>query len=582
MCSRHLGPLYISMGAALNRARRLRTSYRPMGEYESLYPNFETLFRLRFDAAKQAAQSNSELVPMLVYNLIPPSVIRSFAVAIDPFWKFRLGGTRVSGTTRTRKRTVRSVLSDRSLTTGRILRGDNLGIYTIGSPQHPICTSYTSSSNFSSQGSTPRPRGVPDLLQETKDSTGRTRVPNGSRHNEFSSQKISKWHSPPRRTSYGSTQTSIAFIPACGSSEKIVTQDIRYSEDVGDAATLSDSTIQAIFATEKAILQAELPDMALKLMPKALPDRREYTLFRNLVELRDLPRSIATFRNTMADLVRVFKELPPGLGSKVFSLTTPLRNIPAEYVSYNFGWKQLDKDLKDLLHAPERITKRVNYLLQRKVRPTTFRAKSIRTLDGGTGPNFDYNIHQGENFFEPGAQSLSTLVLRTAEFRVAINAIFDFPTLAVPELQKQELLRRLGVNPTPTDFYNLVPWTWLVDWFTGLGNYVEAIDAINSDRSTINMGFITGVLTSEYTCSLKSKTTRTDGYVYSPPVGTSGGTRVTVSDNLHFSKLEVTTQIRKELSSAFDVVPLLAGGTLSPYQQSILGALIAMRSRNLR
>jgi hypothetical protein len=582
MCLRHLGPLYISMGAALSRARRLRTSYRPPGEYYSLYPNYETLFRLRFDAAKQAAQKRGEVIPSLVYNLIPASVIRSFAVAIDPFWKFRLGATRVSGTTRTRKRTIRSVLSDRSLVTGRILRGDNFGIYTIGSPQHPICTSYTSSSDFSSSGTSARPRGVPDYLKETKDSTGRTRTPLGSRHNEFFSQSISKWHSPGRRTQYGSTQTSIAFIPACGSSEKNVTKDIRYSQDVGDAATLSDSTIQAIFATEKGILESEMPDRALKLLPKALPDRREYTLFRNLVELRDLPRGIATLRATVGDLVKLFKELPPGLADKVFSLTTPLRNIPSEYVSYNFGWKQLDKDLKDLLKAPERITKKVNYLLQRKARPTTFRAKSIVTLDGGTGPSFDYNVHQGENWWESGAQSVSTLVTRTAEFRVAINAIFDFPTLAVPELQQKELLRRFGVSPTPTDIYNLIPWTWLVDWFTGLGNYIEAIDAINSDRSTINMGFITGVLTSDYTCSLSSKTTMTDGYVYSPPVGTSGGTRVTTSNNLHTSILQVKTQIRKELSSAYDVVPLLAGGTLSPYQQSILGALIAMRSRNLR
>jgi hypothetical protein len=357
---------------------------------------------------------------------------------------------------------------------------------------------------------------------------------------------------------------------------------MRHCEDVGDAATLSSSTIQTIFETERDILTSEMPGQAVKLMPKALPDRREYTLFRNVVELKDLPRGVATLRHTVGDLVQLFKSLPPGLAAKVFSLTTPLRNIPAEFVSYNFGWKQLDRDLKDLLKVPERITKRVNYLLSRKARPTTFRAATNYSLPDGTGPSFDYNVHDGENWWEAGAASQTTTVSRQLQFRVAINAIFDFPTLAVPELQQRELLRRLGVTPTPTDIYNLIPWTWLIDWFTGLGNYIQAVDAINSDRSTINMGFITGVLTSKFQCHHESKTTVVDGWVYSPPVGTPGAQNTTVSVNRHTSIMEVKTQIRKELSSAYGVVPLLAGGTLTAYQTAILGSLIAMRSGGLR
>lgn len=552
--------------------------------YYSSYPSYETLFRLRFDEAKKAASRGREVIPKLVFNLVNPSFLMPMALAIDPFWKFRVGATRISSTTRTRKRKITSVLSDRSLNTGRSLYSTTDGIHTIGSPLIPICTTYSSTFDLSYlfNSTEVRPKAVPSYYQETKDSTGRTRIPVGSRHNEFLSQKIVSFHSPPRRTRFGSTQTSIAFIPHCGASEKLYSVDMRHSEDVGDAATLSESTIQAIFELERSKLEAEMPGMALKLMPKALPDRREYTLYRNLVELRDLPRGIQTLKNTMGDLVEIYKKLPPGLAEKVFSLTTPLRNVPAEYVSYNFGWKQLYRELVGLLPSVDKITRRVNYLIKRKLKPTTFRASSQRTLDGSEGPSFDYNTHLGENWWESGAASQSTRVDRTAEFRVSLNAIFDFPTLSVPEFQREEFVRRFGLNPRPVDTYNLIPWTWLVDWFTGLGTYVEAIDAINSDRSTINFGFITGVLTSKYTCSRESKTTVVDGWVYSPPVGTPGGTNTTVSYNRHTSLLEVRTQIRKELSSAYDVTPILAGGTLTPYQQSILGSLVAMRSGLLR
>lgn len=45
------------------------------------------------------------------------------------------------------------------------------------------------------------------------------------------------------------------------------------------------------------------------------------------------------------------------------------------------------------------------------------------------------------------------------------------------------MLRRImGSRVTPDTIYNLMPWTWLVDYFTDLGQFVQAISPGVADR----------------------------------------------------------------------------------------------------
>lgn len=161
------------------------------------------------------------------------------------------------------------------------------------------------------------------------------------------------------------------------------------------------------------------------------------------------------------------------------------------------------------------------------------------------------------------------------ELRLLVSCIFSFPEVGVPALRRELLLRKWGAVPNLVDVYNLVPWTWLIDWFTGLGNYINLIDVINTNTSIINYGMITAVGRGTVRTHFRSY------YDNSKTVAITGFPTVTTYDrvtNNHESVLSFKTQIRKDLTRSFGVPTTLEPGTLSPYQQSIIGAIVTQRS----
>lgn len=161
--------------------------------------------------------------------------------------------------------------------------------------------------------------------------------------------------------------------------------------------------------------------------------------------------------------------------------------------------------------------------------------------------------------------------------RLVVNATFDFPPINSPSFRFNDYLDRLGVRPRVTDVYNLVPWTWLVDWFTGLGNYVELIDNINHDPSLINWGMITCHTEGKLITDWRSKSDISHSF----SVFNQGSQNVTeVRDNPHTSVLNYECQTRSDVAGILDVKLTSVPSSLTAYQKSILGALLAQRVQN--
>jgi hypothetical protein len=321
-------------------------------------------------------------------------------------------------------------------------------------------------------------------------------------------------------------------------------------------------------------ISANMQKTALSLLPKTVPEARRYSLFRNIVELKDIPLGIRTLYNTLSDLVAVARSLGPERSRLVFNLTANIQNIPKEYVSYNFGWKQLYNDIVGLLALPEKLTKEVNFLIGRDGIPTTFRSKKKLLLPSVSLQPFSYDM----SLNEIGPVTNGTH-FKELEYRLVVNAIFDFPKALIPKLREELISRKIGLNPTPTDVYNLIPWSWLVDWFTGLGNYIECIDAVNTDRSTFNYGFITGVLTGrvESLRSAKYKSSYSVQYVPNAPQIQESFSTSSVQ-----SVVSYRATVRKSLGSLSGVKLTSDVSTLSTYQSSILGSILLSRIKKTR
>lgn len=550
----------------VEKNRRFHTN---LGENPSDPLDPDKLYQERYAKAKATATG----VGKLVFAFIPFSIIRSFALAIDPLKKFKMIPSKYTPVNRTRIRTVASVLDIRKYTLKRSRQYFQSYIWaTQGGPpgffcySPPILRGDLSKVVVIRDDILPRQEAV---TTTTKDTTSRTR-PAGSDFGEFEtfSYKITsptldyRYYQSRRNTLTMSCNNQIDWV-----------DDYFYTSNTGPGAVLSKTSLENLRTSEISELETIMQKRALGLLARTVPMSRRYSAFRNVVELKDLPHSILQLKRTIEAFDRsiMFHSLSTRFDIRKFINQKGHRNIPKEYLSYHFGWRQIIDDVMDLLTKPIRAANEVNRLMRRSGKPTTFRSFSKIAGKTTDTPGFDYDHPAIETFDISNKTSHS----RQHELRCVVNATFDFPQVGIPAFKQELFLFKLGVYPLPTDLYNLIPWSWLVDWFTGLGNYVEAIDIINTDRSLINWGVLTGITNGKITTTHHY---RNDDY-WERRVDGNFKQAWTYRPATHESICNYKLQIRRDVSRAYGVKSIAEQGSLSPYQQSILAAILASRRK---
>lgn len=503
-----------------------------------------------------------------LYTLMPWTIVRSFAIAIDPFYQFKVSGGIITPVNRTRTRETESVLSSRFSTNTQF----NLSCEIQPNPSAPFTAGpYGCYPPFKSTSTTVR-TPQPKLANKSSDTTRKTRLI-GSSQGEFENFSFSL--TIPERKIISTSVVTQAYptnYPYRAEARNT------FTGYVSSAATLSKAAFDQVKSLERSKIINTIQENALAMYKATNPQFRSASLIRDLVELKDLPRGILQLKETLSHLSSVYKSLPTsnGLRENIFSLTTSLKDAPKEYVSYNFGWRLLYKSLLDLLNKPAQVSEQVNFLIRRSGKATTFRA-SRKFLSAQTGslPSFSYDpsLFQNESPLV-GVPLTASRIEREIELKCVINTTFQFPTLNMPRFASDLLVSKLGLYPRPTDLYNLIPWTWLIDWFTGLGNYIEVIDEINRDQSLINWGFITGISTGSLTTQHSSRVFNRRTHFTSP-------TQWTAVDTYQPSNTSCVLgwkyQLRYDLANVMSVKSTADIASLTPYQQSMLGAIISTR-----
>ncbi len=504
-----------------------------------------------YEYSSQKRQQSATGLEGFLYKWMPKNLIGSLAFAIDPLSQFKVSATRITPVVRTRTTKRNSVLLKR----GHVWTRNG---YTLAYKYLPNGSSYSHGPNVTTYSDQP-------LLSETsKDTTAKDR-PEGSDMGEFSMWRAQA-HSTPRSMYNWSWQTGWYDDDP---SYVLYTRENVWHRQFGSAAYITDSTNLAIRDSVQDKALSLMKDNVLSMYQTCNSQRRATTLFRSIAELKDLPRAVLQLQQSILHLRALSDtlQIPSTILRKIHLSKTVVKDIPKEYLSYSFGWSQTFKDVRDLLLAPERISKRINFLIRRNGKATTYRTqKSISVLDTTTS-GFSYEQ------FQPEYNVSSSSNIKTEHLlKMVINATFEFPSVDSPKLHEKEFFRQIGVVPTPVDIYNLVPWTWLVDWFTGFGKYLEIIETINTDKNLINWGVISciskGVLTTTYTANgADNWSAYHDGQ----------GPRYQKQRNAHSSHLEFHSHLRKDVATILNVNATAKSESLTPFQLSILGALISSK-----
>lgn len=118
--------------------------------------------------------------------------------------------------------------------------------------------------------------------------------------------------------------------------------------------------------------------------------------------------------------------------------------------------------------------------------------------------------------------------------------------------QAQKLL---GAGLTPDDVWNLLPWSWLVDWFSNIGDVFKNLDAVILYNQVLVYGYVMEHTVSTYTYTLVGPY-----YLYNGAVGPVP------------PPISLVTETKRRLMASPYGFGLTYDG-LSDMQKSILGAL---------
>lgn len=227
----------------------------------------------------------------------------------------------------------------------------------------------------------------------------------------------------------------------------------------------------AILANPQAVSTADGSARSAEAFAKMRPTTPQMRLLTSIYELKDLP----------------------GMLQQRFH-KNGLKNIGSYFLAYKFGWAPLLGDIRDLILKQKDIENRINFLLRRNGKPTRQSitlsdTKTVNSLVGG----FLYTAIQPSlvtQYYvnQPQYQLLQVSGERwwaVARFRIHL------PEGAGSISYRRALMAELyGLYPSPSSIYKMVPWTWLIDWFSNAGYVLQNLEATMDDRVAADYGYM--------------------------------------------------------------------------------------------
>lgn len=494
--------------------------------------------RLAVRAAKRAK------VERLLSGLTPFTASLTFA--IDPFSGYELAPTPIAKTNRDTPGRVNAL--NRKHEYGEVTVSELLDIGAV--PGSPLVSTYTKSSLTS--GSAYALPQQSSYTTRRKDTTKRTR-PAFCDRGEFESWKTTL--NSKGRSNYWLSSRFENYVSRLGVPCYLKQHTYSYSRATGAGARASQTTIDQWKSALAGHSVAMLSKHGQAMLTDARANSRSFDGLREFAELKDLPRMLH-------DAVKSVRDLQKSGGLDLDNL----------FLSESFGWKPLVSSVLDLVALPGVIAKRLNFLLSRADKLTTFRSKRTGIAGLSSPSGFAYEALNGE--LNGTTESSATIKWET---RCAVNFLVRFPKVELP-LLKEQLNRELwGLRFRPIDFYDLVPWSWLADWFTGLGDYVALCSSVTEDESLVNWS------TLAYSGELEVKTVRK--YDLQQKTVIRSGSDVWVDETIYLPRSHTsiaTTQynVRRDTADSVDLLKMTWDlDELSEFQAGILGALFSQRTK---
>ncbi len=188
-----------------------------------------------------------------------------------------------------------------------------------------------------------------------------------------------------------------------------------------------------------------------------------------------------------------------------------IRDLGENYLNYEFGWKPFVGDLLDMYKTQQKLAKTLQKLrdnngliVRRRDKKKTSTVPSVQcegslsvpfghlgdTTIGGSSPL--------EGFYVGGPTGCADLDLYSftgqCDYRYTVydtlttwnvgNFGYYVPDIGSDQWTERAKRALFGQNPTPNQLWELLPWSWLIDWFSNVGDIVSNMSTNAVDNET--------------------------------------------------------------------------------------------------
>lgn len=169
-----------------------------------------------------------------------------------------------------------------------------------------------------------------------------------------------------------------------------------------------------------------------------------------------------------------FKDLPEMLKNfgHVLSKHRSAKDVVDGHLAYSFGWKPLISDLRHLWNLTQEVEDRCAYL--RKLEAGTYIRRSL----GGGIVRHDITSN-GLSIPDSGSGFLvradvDVLEQQKVWFTCNAKLLNPLPDASKMRSVVRNLLLGLDVSAAPGVVWNAIPWTWLIDYFANMSDFMTA------------------------------------------------------------------------------------------------------------
>lgn len=342
--------------------------------------------------------------------------------------------------------------------------------------------------------------------------------------------------------------------------------------------------ISGIDISDKPLLDSLIPSVVTlgsQVWDKLKPQIEQAGLFVALAEIEDIPHMINTTKSAAWEFSKIWTSMG-GFNKKVMQP----KFIADQFLNLQFGWKPFIKDINQILANVINYTDRIRRLAEEngqwiRRRATLVNNESSVMTNSGTGvKTYPGNVLGGVDwtlFYDPVVpytephwevwEDKVTFATCVGQFRYWLPEFsggdFDSDSFMNRVNTARRTLDLFGLRPSPSNIYKAIPWSWLVDWFTGIGRSIQAMqDQVLDQMAAKYMSLSHHVVTTQRFRQFMPFTTQ------------NGGMKI-----FEFSQsCDVKQRVMADSPFGF----YLDYGDLSPNQLAILGALGLSKKRSVR